>query len=126
MLKTGKSSGWVICQQPVVHMYMNIVMIIKLFFFLGESEQVIGNLQQWQQNVSICKISSNTDLPSDLKKIASEKGYRISDNSGSGNCMFHALSEQLEIVKGVKIPHFELRHSLVQYLREHPKQVSIR
>ena len=39
--------------------------------------------------------------------------------------MFYALSEQLETVKGVKIHHFELRRSLVQYLREHPKQVSI-
>ena len=98
----------------------------QVVFFLGESEQVIGNLQQWQQNVSICKISSNTDPPSDLKKIASEKGYRIFDNLGSGNCMFHALSELLKIVRGVEITHFELRHSLVQYLREHPKQVSIR
>ena len=39
--------------------------------------------------------------------------------------MFYALSEQLEIVKRVKIHHFELRRSLVQYLREHPKMVSI-
>ena len=39
--------------------------------------------------------------------------------------MFYALSEQLEIVEGVKIHHFELRQSLVQYLREHPKLVSI-
>ena len=39
--------------------------------------------------------------------------------------MFYALSEQLEIVKGVKITHLELRHSLVQYLREYPKLVSI-
>ncbi|XP_027055671.1 uncharacterized protein LOC113682710 isoform X1 [Pocillopora damicornis] len=37
--------------------------------------------------------------------------------------MFYALSEQLETVKGVKIHHFELRRSLVQYLREHPKLV---
>ena len=39
--------------------------------------------------------------------------------------MFYALSEQLETVKGVKIHHFELRQSLVQYLRKHPKQVNI-
>ena len=61
----------------------------------------------------------------DLRKTASEKGYRVSDNLGLGNCMFYALSEQLEIVKRVKIHHFELRRSLVQYLREHPKMVSI-
>ena len=39
--------------------------------------------------------------------------------------MFYALSEQLEIFIGERIHHFELRCSLVQYLREHPKQVSI-
>ena len=39
--------------------------------------------------------------------------------------MFYALSEQLEIVREERIHHFELRRSLVQYLREHPKQVSI-
>ena len=93
--------------------------LTKVVFLLGGTEQVIRSLQQWQQNAS--NISSNTDLPSAFKK----KGFRISDNPGSGNCMFYALSEQLEIVKGVKIHHFELRRSLVQYLREHPKQVSI-
>ena len=113
------------CQQLVIYMYKNKVMIIKLFFFLGGSEQVIHNLQKWQQDAGRCKISSNTDRLSDLKKIASEKGYRISDNEGSGNCMFYALSEQLETVKRVKMYHFELRRSLVQYLREHPKNVSI-
>ena len=38
--------------------------------------------------------------------------------------MFHALSEQLETVKGIKIQHGQLRQSLVQYLRENPKLVS--
>ena len=96
-----------------------------MVFLSGGSEQVIRNLRQWQQNATGYQISSNTDPLSDLKKIASEKGYRISDNPGSGNCMFYALSEQLEIVRGERIHHFELRRSLVQYLREHPKLVSI-
>ena len=95
--------------------------LTKVVFLLGGTEQVIRILQQWQQNASRCNSSSNADLPSAFKK----KGFRISDNLGSGNCMFYALSEQLEIVKGVKIHHFELRQYLVQYLREHPKLVSI-
>ncbi|XP_066015867.1 uncharacterized protein [Pocillopora verrucosa] len=95
-------------------------LVIKMRNLLfGGSEQVIRSLQQWQQNASSCKISSNTDPLSDFKR----KGYRISNNPGSGNCMFYALSEQLEVVKRVKIHHFELRQSLVQYLREHPKLV---
>ena len=89
---------------------------------LGSSGQIIHNLQQLQQNTS--KVSSKTDLPANLKRTASEKGFRISDNRGSGNCMFYALSEQLEIVKGIKIQHGELRQTLVQYLRKNPKLVS--
>ena len=56
--------------------------------------------------------------------ILSDKGYRISDNQGSGNCMFHALSEQLETIKRIKIQHGKIRKSLVRYLTENPKLVS--
>jgi len=49
----------------------------------------------------------------------------ISDNEGSGNCMFYALSEQLKLVKGIKISHGELRQSIVQYLLNNPRLVSI-
>ena len=38
--------------------------------------------------------------------------------------MFHALSEQLETVKGIKTHHGQMRQSLVQYLRDNPKLVS--
>jgi len=63
------------------------------------------------------------DALSRLERIASDKGFVISDNEGSGNCMFHALSEQLHLVKGITISHEELRHSIVQYLRKNPKLV---
>ena len=81
------------------------------------------NFQQIQRNVS--NVNSNTDPSSELKKIASDKGFVISDNEGSGNCMFHALSEQLNVVKGIEISHGELRQSIVQYLRKNPKLVSL-
>ena len=70
------------------------------------------------------KVKSRTDLSLGLRNIALDKGFRISDDEGLGNCMFYALSEQLEIVKGIKIPHGELRQTLVQYLRNNPKLVS--
>ena len=81
------------------------------------------NIQQMQCDVS--KVCSNTDLLAELEKIASEKGFVISDNEGSGNCMFYALSEQLNLVKGIKIPHGELRQFIVQHLRKNPKLVSL-
>jgi len=81
--------------------------------------QMFMNLQQIQCHVS--KVNSNTDPSAELKKIASDKGFVISDSEGSGNCMFHALSEQLNLVKGIKISHGELRQSIVQYLRKKPK-----
>ena len=81
------------------------------------------NLQKMQHDVS--KVSSSTDLLAEFERIASDKGFVISDNEGSGNCMFHALSEQLNLVKGIKISHGELRRSIVQYLRKNPKLVSL-
>ena len=80
------------------------------------------NLQQMRRGVS--KDRSNTDLLAELEKIVSDKGFVISDNGGSGNCMFYALSEQLNFVKGIKISHGELRQSIVEYLRKYPKLVS--
>ena len=91
-------------------------------FLLGPLDRIIQNLQQMQLNAS--KANSKTDLTEELKKTASDKGFRISDNQGSGNCMFYALSEQLETVKRIKIQHGELRQTLVQYLRKNPKLVS--
>ena len=69
------------------------------------------------------KFNSSTDLLLELERIASDKGFVISDNEGSGNCMFYALSEQLNLVKGIKISHGELRQSVVEYLRKNPKLV---
>ena len=95
---------------------------MKVFYFLGSHDRIIQKLQQMQLDAS--KVKSRTDLLLGLRKIASDRGFRISDNEGLGNCMFYALSEQLEIVKGIKIPHGELRQNLVQYLRSNPKLVS--
>ncbi|PFX16502.1 OTU domain-containing protein [Stylophora pistillata] len=82
-------------------------------------DRIIQKLQQMQLDAT--KVKSRTDLLLGLRKIASDKGFRISDNQGSGNCMFYALSEQLEIVKGIKIPPGKLRQTLIQYLRSNPK-----
>ena len=98
------------------------ITLIYVFFFLGLPGQMFVNLQQMQRSVS--QISSNTDRLAELEKIASDKGFVISDNEGSGNCMFRAVSEQLNLVKGIKISHKELRQSIVQYLRKNPKLVS--
>ena len=92
-------------------------------FFILDLPGLFVNLQQMQRHVS--KVISSTYLLAELEKIASDKGFVISDNEGSGNCMFYALSEQLNLVKGIKISHRELRQSIVQYLRKNPKLVSL-
>ena len=97
--------------------------LIYIFFLSDLPGQMFVNLQQMQRGLS--KVSSNTDLLAELEKIASDKGFVISDNEGSGNCMFYALSEQLNLVKGIKISHGELRQSIVHYLRKNPKLVSL-
>ncbi|XP_022810285.1 uncharacterized protein LOC111347291 [Stylophora pistillata] len=88
----------------------------------GSLDRIIQKLQQMQIDAS--KVKRRRDLSLGLPKIASDKGFRIVDNEGSGNCMFYALSEQLEIVKGIKIPHGRLRQTLVYYIRANPTLVS--
>ncbi|PFX12341.1 G-protein coupled receptor GRL101, partial [Stylophora pistillata] len=83
------------------------------------SVELIAQLQQMQLDAS--KVIDKTDLKAELKKIATDKGFRIVDNEGSGHCMFYALSDQLEIAMRIKIKHDELRQILVQYLRKNPK-----
>ena len=71
-----------------------------------------------QRSVDIFNFYSN------LKKKASDKGFRVSDNPGQGDCMFYALSEQLEFAKGIQLSAAELRQKIVQYLQQNPKLVS--
>ena len=67
--------------------------------------------------------TSPTSLASRLNEIALDKGFKISDDEGSGNCMFYALSEQLDLVKGIQISHDKLRQDIVQYLEDNPTLV---
>ena len=64
------------------------------------------------------------NFDSNLRQNAWDKGFIVSDNPGEGDCMFHALSEQLKIVKGIQLSAAELRQQLVQYLQQNPKLVS--
>ena len=57
-------------------------------------------LQQIQ--LDALRETSQTELSLNLKRTAQEKGFVISDNQGEGNCMFFALSEQLDVVKGMR------------------------
>lgn len=82
---------------------------------------MLSDLQQMQ---CVAGVVSQASLLVNLEKIASEKGFIISDNEGSGNCMFYALSEQLNLVKGIQISHAGLRQCIVQYLKKNPTMVS--
>ena len=66
------------------------------------------------------KGTRNTDLSLELKRIASDKGFMISGNQGRENCMFHELSEQLDLVKRIKISHEQLSQKVVNYLKNNP------
>ena len=68
--------------------------------------------------------SSKTELSQTLERTARERGFTISDNQGEGNCMFFALSEQLDHIKRIEMSHGELRRTIVQHLRKNPELVS--
>ena len=71
------------------------------------------------------KVNNKTNLPVDLRNIALDKGFTISDNYASGNCMFYALSDQLESVKEIQTSHRELRKTVVQFLTENTNMVGL-
>jgi len=83
---------------------------------------IIDDLQRMQCDLST--FQTKTGLSKDLQTIASDKGFSICDNAGSGNCMFYALSEQLQSMKGIQISETELRKKLVECLGNSPKLVS--
>ena len=68
--------------------------------------------------------AGKTDPMLNMQKIAYERGFVISDNQGEGDCMFFAISEQLELIQGVKLSHKQLRKKVVRYLKENPTLVS--
>ena len=94
----------------------------SLVFFFFSAWNVFPSLQNLQCDAE--RVSKKTNLPSDLRMIAANKGFFVVDNQASGNCLFHALSEQLQSIKGIQISHKELRKTLVQFLSENPNLVS--
>ena len=109
------------------HLVLNWREITSLLFCLFllpfTGEPIFVALQQILLEARI--ESGKTELSQALKRIALEKGFAISDNQGEGNCMFFALSEQLDLIKGIQMSHDELRRTVVQHLRENPRLVSI-
>ena len=91
-------------------------------FCLLAAMSIIHDLQRMQCHPST--FHKKTSPSEDLQKIASDKGFSICHNPGSGNCMFHALSEQLQSVKGIQISQRELRKKLVECLGNSPELVS--
>ena len=100
----------------------NVIITTCFVLFFFSAWNVFPSLQNLQCDAE--QVRKKTNLPSDLRTIAANKGFFVSDNQASGNCLFHALSEQLESVIGIQISHKELRKTLVQFLDENPNLVS--
>ena len=60
-----------------------------------------------------------------LRGHLSPRGLSVEDVGGAGDCMFHAVSRQLQIHTGQVISPSEIRLQAVQYLIDHPHTVSI-
>ena len=65
----------------------------------------------------------DNSLEAILNKKAGEKHLKIVPVPGDGNCMFHAISHQLNHILGLTVSHEELRRMIVDYLRNHPQTV---
>ena len=89
-----------------------------LFF---PAQNILPSLQNLRCDAD--QVRNKTILPSNLRTVAAKKGFLVSDNQASGNCLFYALSEQLKSVEGIQNSHKELRSTLVQFLRENANLV---
>ena len=98
-----------------MHTYETIENVRTTTFFFP-AENFLSSLQNLQYDAD--QVRNKTILPSNLRLVAAKKGFLVSDNQASGNCLFYALSEQLKSVKGIQLSHKELRSTLVQFLRE--------
>ena len=96
-------------------------MLRTTIFFFFPAENILPSLQNLRCDAD--QVRNKTILPSNLRMVAAKKGFLVSDNQASGNCLFYALSEQLKSVKGIQISHKELRNTLVQFLRENANLV---
>ena len=102
-----------------MHTYQTIENVRTTIFF--PAQNILPSLQNLQCDAD--QVRNKIILPSDLRTVAAKKGFLVSDNQASGNCLFYALSEQLKSVKGIQISHKELRSTLVQFLRENANLV---
>ena len=109
-------------KSPKLSISMTTTPVLFFFVFYFSAWNVFPSLQNLRCHTE--QVSKKTNLPSDLRTIAANKGFLVSDNQASGNCLFYALSEQLQSVKGIQISHKELRKTLVQFLEENPNLVS--
>ena len=111
------------CENAILNWFEITFRILKFSSLSFVGELVFLALQNI--NPEACREASKTQLSLNLRRIALEKGFVISDNQGDGNCMFFALSEQLDHIKGIKISHEELRRTVVKYLKDNPRLVSV-
>ena len=92
-----------------------------MLIFFPDRTTIFPSLKKLQCDAD--PVSDKSNLPADLSEIAAIKGFVVSDNQASGNCLFYALSEQLQSVKGVIVTHKELRKTLVKFLTENANLV---
>ena len=75
-------------------------------FTLGVPGEITKNLKKLKHAMTESKYKSKGVIPTleirdELSKAVSDMGLIVSDNDGKGNCLFHTLLEQLEIVKKI-------------------------
>lgn len=74
-------------------------------FTLGGPGEITKNLKKLKHAMTESKYKSKgvptLEITDELSKAVSDMGLIVSDNDGKGNYLFHALLEQLEIVKKI-------------------------
>ena len=105
------------------HTFLHTFNCSAIFLLCSVSAETLGHLRSLNTRRNKTSHESLTDL---LKDNALQRGYKFRyDPPKDGNCMFHALTDQLKRVKSHNITHIKLRECLVQYLWKNPNLVSL-
>lgn len=70
-------------------------------FTLSVPGQITKNLKKLKHAMTEREGVPTLEITDELSKAVSDMGLIVSDNDGKGNYLFHALLEQLEIVKKI-------------------------
>ena len=103
---------------------MSLVNTINISFRQKRRSDIFEVLTRAAKKTTLKERSYDNALKSFVGNLQ-RAGVRIRQNvPGDGNCLFHAVCDQLRRLKIARMRHIELRKRAIEYLRNNPTVVN--